>query len=370
MPAVSVPAGASLPLPAGRSSSGGAAEEATVLLLVAAGGTAAQGGGALEPSQQQAAPDEGQRQLLLKSQPLKLECEDGEGEGGGEGGGSSSTQLLLVSEPPAAARSASGLWRSAGAASARVECHLAARVQVERHSAAGGTATAGCINVTLTAGGFMSNLTGLPLAMLAEGVAAGAALPTTAAPAAPQPPGALAPQNSGVSLTSADSVGALPAVQYGERQGTLLPHAATLPLLQLWHAGGHAAQRQGSWSRDVLRSFGGSLLSAPSQQAGGAAGPPCLRVALAGPPGAFALDPELPTPRPTLQEGGEAAEATLCWSPTLLPFVAGGRERLYLQQPGSSGRKDGSTVMLTYRVLQTGGCFHLVLFRWELVVQC
>jgi len=69
-----------------------------------------------------------------------------------------------------------------------------------------------------------------------------------------------------------------------------------------------------------------------------------------------------------------AAVPGRCWSAALQPFVAAGRQRMYLQQPAAatgaaysgagSSSGSGEAVMLTWRVLLTGGSFHLVLFRW------
>ncbi|KAL4436856.1 hypothetical protein ABPG75_003995 [Micractinium tetrahymenae] len=412
---VEVPAGWSLPLPAGRSPSGGAADEAVVLLPLA---------GVHNSSPEPGEGQPGQQQLLLRSRPFRLEPE-GE-DGSSEGGGSSSTHLVLATEPPPAQRSSSGLWRTSsaaatGAASPRLECRLAARVEVQQHSAAGGSASAAAVSVAISAGCFVSNLTGLPLAMLAEGAAAEASLPATAGAAAAAAgagpnaaeqqhaaaahgDSALSPQGSALSLPPVGSIGSTTAMLgagggsgSAARQGTLLPHAATVPLLHLWHASssrGARAQRQGSWgsTSEMLRSFSGGLLPSSMQHASGApgaaaAGKPALRFALVadGPaPGAAGsaaggsvdTDSDLPTPRIELHQpegqllpGKPAAGPGRCWSAALAPFAAAGRQRLYLQPPapasGGSGSSSGGGdgVMLTYRVLLNRGSFHLVMFR-------
>lgn len=423
---IEVPAGWSLPLPAGRSPSGAATEAAVLLSLASSIGGASPAAGEGQA---------GQRQLLLRSQPFSL---GPEGEDSGEGSGSNSAHLVLTTEAPPARRVGSGLWRSSSgsttdtAADPRLECRLAARVDVQQHSAAGGTATASAVIVTITAGCFLSNLTGLPLAVLAEGAAAQAALPWAAAAGqgAAEPGAAgehagpsmagrqqsaaaghdsplLTPQSS-ASLPSVASVGsttAAPAAGSGgssaARQGTLLPHAATVPLLALWQAGssskGARARRQSSWgsTSDMLRSFSGGLLptsTQPAPAAPGAAAPgkPALRVALvAGNPGPAGvgnlgaaasadMDAELPTPHTVLHQpegqlapGGPAEAPGHCWSAALSPYAAAGRQRLYLQPPdppSSSGCEGdsgggGDGLMLTYRVLLARGSFHLVLFR-------
>lgn len=370
--------------------------------------------------------------MLLRSPPFKLGADVDDG---GEGSGSGGTHLLLANEPLSARRSSSSLWRSASAApdatsEPRMECRLAARVDVQQHSAAGGTASAAAVSVTITAGCFVSNLTGLPLALLAEGAAAEAALPAAAEAAgagagggpsevaAHQPLGEghddalLSPQSSAVSLPSVPSVGSTtgmlgPSSGGGSaaRQGTLLPHAATVPLLHLWHAASSKqgrAKRQSSWgsTSDMLRSFSGGLLPSPTQHAPAAPGTaaprwPALRFALVPQERALAVAAagdaaasaaasadegvEPPAQRTVLhQPEGQLApgEPTVapgrCWSAAVSPFAAAGRQRLYLQPP-SPGSGDGpgsdgggdccDSVMVTYRVLLNRGCFHLVLFR-------
>ena len=121
----------------------------------------------------------------------------------------------------------------------------------------------------------------------------------------------------------------------------------------------------------MLRTFSGGLLPSPASSTPAAGGPggPALRFALAAP--ADVSEGDLPTPQAKLQQqpGGLQAASLVPaaplgeWSSRLQPYEAAGRQRLYLQQPGSSTAGSGGLVMLTYRVLLSGGCFHLVLFR-------
>ena len=367
--AVEVPAGQSLPLPTG---DGGAAE-AVVLLAATASWEAA--GSSTGPEQQQR-----QQQLLLKSQPFSLDS-DSEASSG-----SRSTHLLLVHEPPApaaaAARGLASFWgggsstpaeASSSGSRGRVECRLAARVQVQEHPAANGAAAATAVSVTITAGCFVSNLSGLPLAMLAEGAAADSVLAAGHPGSTQLEQPALSPENSAGSLPSPRS----PPSASSARQGVPLPHASTLPLLHLWQADGSSGkqqrrrhQRQGSWG-----SFSGGLLPSPSTQqlqvaaaGAAAAGGPALRFAIAAAAAAAPPtgDDELPTPQPRLEQELQAAApapALGSWSAALPPFTPAGRQRLYLQQPTAAGGASAGVVMLTYRVLLTGGSFHLVLFR-------
>lgn len=362
--AVEVPAGQSLPLAVAGS---GLAAEAVVALRVPASSSG--GGGSLAEPGQKLQP----RGQVLRSQPFSLDCSEDGAAGGSSGAG---VHLLLRPEAqPALARNGSrGFWggSSSGAADGSgsqaepVECRLAARVEARSYVAAGGTA-AEAISVTVTAGCFVSNLTGLPLAMLTEGAAAGEA------------------------LTTAGSGGSDQAPAQQQQQQALLPPTATVPLMHVWRSGEDGSkqarhQRQRSWSSgDMLRTFSGGLLPSPASsqpaQPATAAGPvgPALRFALAAP-----LDPtegDLPTPRSMLHQwssspAGAASQAAQLgdWSSRLRPYDTAGRQRLYLQQPrgaadsssSSPGAESGSggLVMLTYRVLLSGGCFHLVLFRW------
>ena len=350
-----VPAGRSLPLAAGAN---GSAEEAVVLLSLPAGSTVAGGGGA----QTQAA-----QRMLLRSQPFSLE---GSSEGVTTGAGSSSSSsahLVLRPEPPAPLPIASRLWGAGGSSAgggsgglAGLECRLAARVEVQQHAVAGGDATVEAASVTITAGCYVTNLSELPLAMLLEGAAAGS--PLGAPPAAGEAPALPSPESSTASVPNGSAA----------RPGALLAPAATVPLLQLWQAGGGGFagrhQRQRSWSStgDMLRSLSGGLLASshPAHAPTAGSGGPGLRFALAS-EAACAADGDAATPRPELQqEAGDAAAPLGAWSAALPPYAAAGRQRLYLQQPAPDGGAGGSTtVMLTYRVLLTGGAFHLVLFR-------
>lgn len=359
--AVEVPAGRSLPLAVAGS---GVAAEAVVALRVP-GGSGGSGDGTAA------------QQQLLQSQPFSLDCSE---DGAAAGSTAAGVHLLLRPEAPAApARNGSrGFWGgssssaldSSGSRVDAVECRLAARVEARSYTAVGGAA-AEAISVAVTAGCFVSNLTGLPLAMLAEGAAASEATAATAAGIGGDQPSAAHPQ-----------------------QHALLPPAATVPLMHVWRSreeGSKQArhQRQRSWSSgDMLRTFSGGLLPSPVTAQPAAAGPggPALRFALAAP-----LDPsegDLPTPRTKLEQwpgtpAGAAAHAVplSVWSTRLRPYDAAGRQRLYLQQPrgsqangtaapGGSAEAEGGggLVMLTYRVLLSGGCFHLVLFRWAGVV--
>lgn len=379
-------------------------------MLLPLGAAAGMSAGSSSESTQQGQL-EAQHQLLLKSQPFKLECENEEDSS--EGSGSSSAHLVLTTDPPAAPRSGGSLWRSASAnaagsaATPRLECRLAARVEVLQHSAAEGTASAASVSVTVAAGCYVSNLTGLPLAMLAEGAVTEAAAVKQAAEQAQQqqqqaalPDALLSPQSSTLSLASVGSTGSTTAMLgagggsgSSARQGMLLPDSATVPLLHLWHAAsgtGQRAQRQGSWNgtSEMLRSFSGGLLPSPVQReaaaaaaAAAAAGRPALHFALVAPAPAGAgaaaegagidADAEQPTPRPTLQQeegqlaptGDAAAAPGRCWSPALPPFAAAGRQRMYLQPPSATASGTGDAVMLSYRVLLSRGSFHLVLFR-------
>lgn len=359
-----MPAGQSLPLAVAGS---GLAAEAVVALQVPANSSGGGGGGSSAEPGQKLQP----RGQLLRSQPFSLDCSKDGAAGGSSGAG---VHLLLRPEAqPALARNGSrGFWggSNSGAADGSgsqaepVECRLAARVEARSYVAMGGTA-AEAISVTVTAGCFVSNLTGLPLAMLTEGAAAGEA------------------------LTAAGSGGSDQALaqQQQQQQQALLPPAATVPLMHVWRSGEDGSkqerhQRQRSWSSgDMLRTFSGGLLPSPaSSQPAAAAGPvgPALRFALAAP-----LNPaegDLPTPRSMPHQwssspaGAASQPAQLGeWSSRLRPYDAAGRQRLYLQQPrgaadssSSPGAESGGggLVMLTYRVLLSGGCFHLVLFRW------
>lgn len=368
-----VPAGQSLPLAA----PSGAAGEAIVMVHAATSGAAA---GSPGPSPQQ-------QHVLLQSQPFSL---DSSGEGESEDGSATAVQLVLRPPPPPMSRSSSRLWGGAAAAAAEdkpggdagLECRLAARVEARSLSTAGGAAAAASVGVVVTAGCFVSNLTGLPLAMLAEG-AAEADVATAARYAvhlsqqeqetqqqAQHSPSLLPPESSTHSLP--DSIAGRSA-----RHSMLLPPAATVPLMHLWRSVGGGGlgrhRRQSSWgaTTDMFRSFSGGLLPSQQQAGGtaGAAGRPALRVALAAP--ADTTDADLPSPQLQLQQrhGYEPGAAGVpasrgAWSSALDPYAAAGRQRLYLMQPdAAAGGGGGGAVMLTYRVLLSGGCFHLVLFR-------
>jgi hypothetical protein len=347
--AVELPAGASLPLGAG---AGGVAEEAEVFLpLELAGSGGDSSGAAAGPPQR----------LLLRSRPFSLSPE-----GEGEGGRASSAAHLVLSPPPPAARS---LWRGGGGADAaggwgELECRLGARVSVQRFSVASGAAAAAAVSVTLSPGCIVSNLTGLPLQLAAEGAVLevpggfgaedggrqqAGVLSLPPASTAQQPPGL----EGSVAEAGGDGGGGARS-----RPGLALPHGATLPLLHLWRpaaAAGvkrqHARQRSLGSASDVLRSFSGALLpsgaAAQQQQqqqleAGGAL---ALRFAAApSAAGAAAGEPAAPPAAP--------------WSAALPAFAPAGRQRLYLQQAGGGG-----AAMLTHRVLLSGGSYHLVLFR-------
>jgi hypothetical protein len=360
-----MPAGQSLPLPIGDRG----AAEAVVLLAVT--------------TNREAGSEQQQKQLLLKSQPFSLDSDSSEA----SSDSSRSMHLLLAHEPPApaaaAARGLASFWgggsstpaeASSSSSRGRVECRLAARVQVQEHPAANGAAAAAAVSVTITAGCFVSNLSGLLLAMLAEGAAADSVMAAFQAGSTQleQQPQALSPENSSSSLPSPRS----PPSASSARQGVRLPHASTLPLLHLWQADGSSGrqhrrrhQRQGSWG-----SFTGGLLPSPSTQqlhvaaaGAAAAGGPAVRFAIAAAATAAPTgDEELPTPQPRLQQELQAAPAAPDlgrWSAALPPFAPAGRQRLYLQQPNAAGGASAGVVMLTYRVLLTGGSFHLVLFR-------
>lgn len=335
------------------------------------------------------------QRLLLRSQPFSLSSENEEPSDGSTS--SSSTHLVLTTPPPPPARGG-GLWRSSSSSSAaadatggwgKLECRLGARVAVQHYPVAGGTASATAVTVTVTAGCFVSNLSGLPLEMLVEGAAAEAEASPAAADGSDgaQQPAAtgsaptmliLPHASTARSLPSGGSIGVVAEEADGEvgaaRRGVPLPHTATLPLVRLWQADGAAgsgssgskkrrqpAQQQRSWgsTSDVLRSFSSGLLpSGPhqSQQQAGSSRP-ALRFALTP------ADPAAP---------GAAQAQQADWSAALEAFAAAGRQRLYLQQPAAApaGSCDdeghceaSSVVMLTYRVLLSGGSFHLVLFR-------
>jgi hypothetical protein len=60
----------------------------------------------------------------------------------------------------------------------------------------------------------------------------------------------------------------------------------------------------------------------------------------------------------------ENSPSTPAWSTAVSPFEVVGRQRLYVQQPASAHVTGDGALMLTYRVMQSGGAFHLVLFRY------
>ena len=163
-------------------------------------------------------------------------------------------------------------------------------------------------------------------------------------------------------------------------------------------------RRQSSWgASELFRTFSSSLLPSlqqledpppppptpqqQQQQSAPAATPaavpavpqplPGLRFALEAAPLYTPVDSVEPpvrmSPRAEPSAGTPAAETAArrgAWSAPLAPFAAAGRQRVYLQHPASSGGGDGgggatAALMVTYRVLQSGGRFHLVLFRWE-----
>eukprot|EP00887_Chlorella_sp_A99_P008011 scaffold12.g8011.t1 len=382
-------------------------QEAAVQLLVPA-----QGPGAPLAARAAAAPADGGApagQVLLRSQPFSLE-------------GTGDAHLLLSTQHRTQWGGGGSLFgrRNSGGSSsggeggaARLECRLAARVEVEQHAAVE------TVSVALTTGYFVSNLTGLELGMQLQGVASEVELPALAAASSPRLPAlsARGPASPGVvvpmpaAAAPADAAGGAPAAPAAaggpHAPALLLADGATLPLLHLWGSFGSGAggggegkhKRERSWgASELFRTFSSSAkalaaVDAPAAPPAKTAAPgpsataaPGLRFAVVAAErqaaqqlqqqqqqhgsgsgaeaGGEGADPDrLPTPAALAPAAGapllsgEAVAALGGWSTPVDPFLPVKRRRVYVQGGG------GAPVMLTYRVLLNRGHLHLVLFR-------